>query len=67
MSPMEQQSTVDRPQPSVKSDKRDGKEADIGTRQDDEAFESSSSTAPIEDWYAWMQLLGAFCLNLNTW
>ncbi|KAJ6035869.1 monocarboxylate permease-like protein [Penicillium herquei] len=28
---------------------------------------SSFSSAPPEDWFAWLQVLGAFCLNLNTW
>ncbi|KAL2813543.1 monocarboxylate permease-like protein [Aspergillus granulosus] len=23
--------------------------------------------APAENWFAWLQVLGAFCLNLNTW
>ncbi|TQV91608.1 monocarboxylate transporter [Cordyceps javanica] len=27
----------------------------------------ASPSHPKEDWRAWMQVLGAFCLNLNTW
>lgn len=25
------------------------------------------ASAPAEDWFAWLQVLGAFSLNLNTW
>lgn len=28
---------------------------------------SSPPSAPAEDWFAWLQVLGAFSLNLNTW
>ncbi|OAA38035.1 Major facilitator superfamily domain, general substrate transporter [Cordyceps fumosorosea ARSEF 2679] len=31
------------------------------------AASSSPSQPPQEDWRAWMQVLGAFCINLNTW
>lgn len=26
-----------------------------------------ASPSPNEDWRAWLQVLGAFCINLNTW
>ncbi|EQL38268.1 hypothetical protein BDFG_00635 [Blastomyces dermatitidis ATCC 26199] len=29
--------------------------------------EGSSPSPPAEDWFTWMEVLGAFCLNLNTW
>ncbi|KAL4942942.1 hypothetical protein BDV06DRAFT_221701 [Aspergillus oleicola] len=45
---------------------RHGKEAGTGSRQDVEA-ESPFPPAPVENGLAWMQVLGAFCLNLNTW
>lgn len=25
------------------------------------------ASAQAEDWFAWLQVLGAFSLNLNTW
>lgn len=36
-------------------------------RQGEQDVESASSKQPDEDWFAWLQVLGAFCLNLNTW
>ncbi len=27
----------------------------------------AQSSAPKEDLFAWMQVFGAFCLNLTTW
>ncbi|PYI15804.1 MFS general substrate transporter [Aspergillus violaceofuscus CBS 115571] len=34
---------------------------------EEQSSSSSSSSVPTEDWFAWLQVLGAFCLNLNTW
>lgn len=28
---------------------------------------STDNQTPPEDWFAWLQVLGAFSLNLNTW
>lgn len=44
---------------------RQGKQDGTGTQQ--EITEPRSLSDPSEDWYAWLQVLGAFCLNLNTW
>ncbi|PGG99635.1 hypothetical protein GX51_06190 [Blastomyces parvus] len=38
-----------------------------GAQQQGDIAESSSPPPPPEDWFAWMQVLGAFCLSLNTW
>lgn len=32
-----------------------------------EQRQSLPSDPAEEDWFAWLQVLGAFCLNLNTW
>ncbi|KAM3554245.1 hypothetical protein MY1884_006237 [Beauveria asiatica] len=42
---------------------------DDAAAPDQEPAPSASSSPPQikEDWRAWMQVLGAFCLNLNTW
>ncbi|EGC46651.1 monocarboxylate permease-like protein [Histoplasma capsulatum var. duboisii H88] len=37
-----------------------------GAQQED-IMESPSPSLPAEDWFAWLQVLGAFSLNLNTW
>ncbi|KAL4869525.1 hypothetical protein BDV12DRAFT_208375 [Aspergillus spectabilis] len=61
-----EQPAAERQQPTVKAG-RHGKKAETRTRQDVEAVELRSPSAPVEDGFAWMQVLGAFCLNLNTW
>ncbi|EFE38640.1 hypothetical protein TRV_06689 [Trichophyton verrucosum HKI 0517] len=35
--------------------------------QDVERASSKQQPDEDEDWFAWLQVLGAFCLNLNTW
>lgn len=45
-------------------------EADSSGREDgtqEDIIESPSPSPPAEDWFAWLQVLAAFCLNLNTW
>lgn len=44
----------------------DADHQDVSETQQD-IVEPSSPSAPVEDWHAWVQVLGAFCLNLNTW
>lgn len=45
------------------------READDNAENFGHAAISSHSVAPTsaEDWFAWLQVLGAFSLNLNTW
>ncbi|KAI0015520.1 major facilitator superfamily domain-containing protein [Xylariomycetidae sp. FL0641] len=37
--------------------------AEVGTPED----ASTAQDAPKENWFSWLQVGGAFCLNLNTW
>ncbi|PLB51570.1 monocarboxylate permease-like protein [Aspergillus steynii IBT 23096] len=57
-----EQITSETPEPvSVKPDENGG----TGTEKAN--VESPSPSPPVEDYFAWLQALGAFCLNLNTW
>ncbi|KAK2593664.1 hypothetical protein QQS21_008633 [Conoideocrella luteorostrata] len=61
--------------PGVVSDGRESQS--LGAENVDKSLENGQPTEPApdaaagaepkEDWFAWLQVLGAFCLNLNTW